>query len=280
MICDRKNTVLFGSVIYKNVLQYFDEFIDCIKMQTFDEFGVLLLLDGIYEEEIDQRIFSIKDRCKIIECKEYFNPQQLRVKLIQEAKKLSVDILVIGDADDLFSNNRVEGVTNVFKIYPSADFVYNELLFFDGNRVMPKLPGQLNDIRVIAEKNFLGMSNTAIRISSLPDDFIESLFECNSFVFDWYLYSRLLLAGHVGVEAKNVYTLYRIYEGNCVGWPNPTEENLKKEMKIKRQHYKQLKKADPIFGRLYDCYDKGIVERVKSERSGYYWWNFTKAMES
>lgn len=280
MTGNRKNTVLFGSVIYKNALQYFDEFMESLKKQTIDEFGVLLLLDGVNMEEISDTISSIKDRCQIIECEKGYNPQQLRVKLMQEAKKRRAGILVIGDADDLFSDNRMEGVVNMFKKYPATDFVYNELLFFNGKRTMPKLPEQVNDIKDIAEKNFLGMSNTAIRVNVLGDDFIKSLFECSSYVFDWYLYSRLLLAGHVGIFAENVYTLYRIYAGNYIGLSELTKENLEKEIEVKKQHYRQLRNADLLFERLYDCYSNGKIQEVKSKEGFcHYWWDFTEAAE-
>lgn len=277
-----RSSVLFGSVIYKNALEYFDELINCISKQTTCNFGVLFLLDGVYTEDITGRILPIKDRCKIIECGNQYSPSQLRVKLIQEAKKWGADILVIGDADDLFSDDRMKRVVNTFAEFPYAGFVYNNLCFFDGNRTMPELPEQVDDISDIAEKNFLGMSNTAIRVSKLKTDFIESLFECSSHVFDWYLYSRLLLSGYVGVKVENAYTLYRIYEGNYAGISlRTTEENIKKEIEVKKQHYGQLKNIDSVFAKLYDCYCSGKIEKADSrEDSCHYWWDFTKAEEN
>lgn len=279
MAGNERSSVLFGSVIYKNALQYFDEFINCISKQIICDFGILFLLDGILTKDITSKILPIKDRCTTIECGDQYSPPQLRVKLIQEAKKRSADILVIGDADDLFSDNRMGMVVNTFEEFSFADFVYNNLCFFNGNRAMPELPKRLNDIRDIAEKNFLGMSNTAIRVSALSADFIQSLFECSSHVFDWYLYSRLLLSGHVGVMAENTYTFYRIYEGNYVGIPPKiTEESIDKEIEVKKQHYRQLKNLDSVFAGLYDCYCSGKIEKVDlGEESCHYWWDFTKA---
>lgn len=282
MVGSERGSVLFGSVIYKNVLQYFDELINCINKQTTCDFGILFLLDGVYTEDIINKILSIRDRCIIIECGNQYSPPQLRVKLIQEAKKCGADILVIGDADDLFSDDRMGKVVNTFVEFPFADFVYNNLCFFNGNRAMPELPERVDDIRSIAEKNFLGMSNTAIRVSALSADFIESLFECSSHVFDWYLYSRLLLSGYVGMKAENTYTLYRIYEGNYVGIPlKAAEENIKREIEVKIQHYRQLKNMDSVFAELYDCYCSGKIEKADSgEDSCHYWWDFTKAEEN
>lgn len=278
---DDKNKVLFGSVVYNSVFQYLDEFIDSISSQTTEEFDILLLNDGIPTEELRKKVLPIQNRCTIMRYATKYSPSELRIKLIQEAKKYGADILVIGDADDLFSDNRVKSVIETFKVNLFADFVYNELRLFNGDKVMPEIPEQINNVEGIAEKNFLGMSNTAIRINALEDDFIESLLECDSYVFDWYLYSRLLLAGHEGVKVKETYTMYRIYDGNCVGVMAMTEEAVKKEIEIKKQHYRLLRKRDEQFGKLYNCYKDG---KIRKKNLGveidacHYWWDFTKAV--
>lgn len=280
-ICTEKK-VLFGSVIYNDVLQYLDEFIDSIEKQTTDDFDILFINDGIVTTELENRICPILSRCRIIQYGINYTPAQLRVKLIQEAKEYGADILVIGDADDLLSNNRIESAAVTFKFNFSADFVYNECRLFDGSRAMPEIPEQLSDIKDIAEKNFLGMSNTAIRISALDSKFIYTLWECDSFVFDWYLYSRMLLEGYKGVRAKEAYTLYRLHDGNYAGLPVISEASIRREIEIKKRHYGLLRERDKLFGRLYNCYCEGRIQRKNHKIENnckYYWWDFTEAME-
>ncbi len=281
-ICGERKKVLFGSVIYHDVLQYFNEFIDSIERQTIDNFEILLLNDGIPEEEFKNRIYPIQRRCRIIQYGIKYTPAQLRVKLIQEAKKYGADILVIGDADDLFSNNRIESTVITFKTYSDAAFAYNECRLFNGNSVMTEIPEQLSDIKEIAERNFLGMSNTAIRISVLDNQFIDTLWECDSFVFDWYLYTRMLLEGYKGVKVKEAYTLYRLHDRNFAGLPVISKESIRREIEIKIKHYGLLRKRDSLFERLYNCYCEGKIQRKRQARdinSNYYWWNFTEVVE-
>lgn len=282
ILCNERDTLLFGSVIYSDALKYFDEFIDSIRRQTTNNFNILLLIDGISAGEVEKGIRPIQNRCKIVSYKEKYTPSQLRVKLIQEARKYKAEILVIGDADDLFSDNRIESIIKTFKKNSDADFVYNELFFFDGSRVMPEIPEKLSDIECIAEKNFLGMSNTAIKVSALDDSFINSLLECSSFVFDWYFYSRMLLAGYKGTKVKEAYTLYRIHDGNYAELPITTEAAIKREIEIKKQHYKLLTKNDKLFDILYSSYSDGRIRRTDSEyqvKTSHYWWNLTKALK-
>lgn len=276
----RKNTVLFGSVIYEDALQYFNEFADCINRQTADSFSVVLFNDGISPEELRSRTSAIRKPCRIIECAAKSTPSQLRVSLIREAKALGAEILITGDADDLFSENRMENTIKIFEKNPSVDFVYNELRLFDGDIAMPEIPEQVSDIKEIAEYNFLGMSNTAIRVGRLGDSFIDSLTECSTFVFDWYLYTSLLLAGYRGIKAKEAYTLYRVHEKNCVGLPEETEEAVEKEIEVKTRHYELLRRRDSLFENLYDCYKSGRIKKVAlggDKQSCHYWWNFTRA---
>lgn len=282
-MCDEKTEVLFGSVIYNNALKYMNELIDSINKQTTKEFCILFLNDGISTDELNKYILPIRHRCRIVEYRERYSPSHLRIKLMQEARKCGADILVIGDADDLFSSNRIKNTIETFKANQNADFVYNELRFFNGNNVMPEMPDQIFQIKDLAEKNFLGMSNTAIRIGALDDCFIDSLLECNSFIFDWYFYTRMLLAGHIGIRVKEAYTLYRIHDENCVGFPSLTENAIKKEIEIKREHYNLLKKRDKLFDALYNCYNNGKIQKPKIDTvigDSYYWWDFTKAIDS
>lgn len=280
IVCKESSRVLFGSVVYREALQYFDEFAESINRQTADNFGVLLINDGIPESEFEKRVLSIQNSCHIVQYETKYNPPQLRVKLIQEAKKFGADILIIGDADDLFSNNRIKNVIEAFRADSSADFAYNELRLFNGNRAMPEIPEKLCSIKDIAERNFLGMSNTAIRVSALEDSFTDSLLECDSYVFDWYLYSRLLLARHKAIKVNGTCTFYRIYDGNYAGLSAMTEEAVKKEIEIKKQHYNLLRKRDQLFEGLYNCYNSGRIQRtnLKAETDFcHYWWDFTKA---
>lgn len=70
---------------------------------------------------------------------------------------------------------------------------YNELLDFNGNSIMKELPDYTLNYRDIGQSNYLGISNGAIFLKGISQAFIESLGKVETRIFDWYLYSRLLL---------------------------------------------------------------------------------------
>lgn len=267
--------ILFGSVIYDNAMPFFNTFIESLSRQTMTGFGILLVNDGVSTDLLEKKLSVLCLKYEIISYDIQYTPVQLRIKLLEEAKKRKAEILIIGDADDYFSENRVNEIVKVFYKEPACGFVYNELHLFDGSRVMPEMPETINSIADILDYNFLGMSNTALHLLKVSDDFIESLKECDSPVFDWYLFSRLLLAGEYGIKALNAYTYYRIYNGNMAGVIQMSDEAVKREIGIKLKHYRLLENYDHTFRKLADAYlRKNIVFHNNQEL--YYWWDLTR----
>lgn len=274
-----ENKVIFGSVIYQAVLPYISEFVDSLAKQSTHDFELLLINDGISEAEIS-KIKDFLDEKKIqyliLNNKEGLTPVELRIKLLKEAKRRGAEILVIGDSDDLFAPNRIEEVKNTFSKYNECGFVYNDLRTFDGTLAMPELPNEVSDVFEIIDYNFLGMSNTAIRVSALSDNFIESFVECKSYVFDWYLHTRLLLNGIKGRKAKNTSTYYRIYENNFVGIQKKSEEAVKKEIEVKTAHYEMLKDYSPAFLEKFQKYFNSKIMKNENAVEKDFWWNLTR----
>lgn len=269
----------FGCVIYPSALEYFDVFVKSVSEQTEKAFDLLVMNDGAEVSVLEEKLHPLDGKYHIISVEDGLSPADIRVCLIAEAKKRGTDILIIGDTDDTFSSDRVERIVEVFCDNPQADFVYNGLRTFDNKRAMPDLPESIENVKAVAHYNFLGMSNTAIRINALDEGFIRSLGECDSFVFDWYLYSRLLLDKHKGVLAKGAMTYYRIYDANCAGLPEATKNAVEKEIAVKQKHYNLLRKYSPYFEQLYDCYKHGNIQWAE-EQEYHYWWNFTRSSNS
>lgn len=268
--------IIFGCVVYPAALEYFDEFVESIAEQTEKEFIVLVINDGADLAVLEEKLKRLYRRYDIVSVKNGLSPAQIRVRLIAEAKEKGASILIFGDVDDIFSADRAERVVDVFRNNRQVDFVYNELRTFNDEKVMSDLPEIIEGISTVTHYNFLGMSNTAIRVSALDNNFINSLGECDSFVFDWYLYSRLLLDGHKGIFAQGAMTYYRIYEANCAGLPKDTEKDVAKEQIVKRKHYSILRKYSVDFEQLYDCYKNGDIKRV-AEKKCNYWWSLTRS---
>ena len=267
-------------MIYSEVLSFFEDYVKSICEQTVDYFYLLLINDGIHNDEdlsfVEKTLQRLAGRYIIVEGGEQYTPVQLRIQLMLEAKKRQAEILIIGDSDDLFARNRVEKTVMTFVFDRECTFVYNELCRFDGTKAMPNLPDKVDDVHQILEANFLGLSNTALRLTNLDEELILSFSECNSFVFDWYLYSRLLIEGYTGSFCKETCTYYRIYGDNVAGLPEINNNIIRKEIEVKNTHYKLLMKYALIFEDYYNAYCNGQIQPTSNGQKMKFWWNYTR----
>ena len=271
--------ITLGTVIYPSALQYLDEFMQCMCRQSYKEFTLLIINDGVRQCELEKIMDNyLQIKMKVICYDKKYTPAELRTNLIFEAKHIGTDILIICDADDLFSDDRVEKVVNIANMHKDAAFFYNELKTFENTSVMPVLPLLTDCISCVLDYNYLGMSNTAIRLDCISDEWIESLFEFKGSIYDWYLYSRLIIFGGIGVFIPEAVTYYRFYDHNILGNVTESVENIDREIKVKIAHYSILKK-----------YSKEMCTRHQEYLSGHYsilpkaglnyWWNYTKGGE-
>ncbi len=269
--------VIFGSVIYPAAVQYASAFLKSLERQSYKSFSLFLINDGVPENVLVTIMEQYDNNFEIVSYQEEYSPVELRIKLISEAIHRKADYLIFGDIDDYFSENRVERTINQFSKLKGIGFCYNEIVLEDGRSCMPTLPLIVNTIDDIRQRNFLGLSNTSIKLESINENFAESLFECKTYVFDWYLFSRLILNGVYGCYVPGTFTFYRQHDNNYVGVTQMNSEAVEKEIIIKKYHYEILSKYDAGFGELVKAYERGEYEIIKQDK--YYWWNLTRRMQ-
>ena len=273
--------IIWGAVVYPAALPFFDEYLQAIADQDDKEFEVLVFNDGIETEELHSHLDRIALKYTVMDTEIGASPVMNRIRLIEAAKEMGAELLIIGDCDDTFSTNRVRKTKDAYKIYPDASFFYNDLLHMDGGSVTPPTPEKVESAKNISQMNYLGMSNTTINLGSIDDAFINSLYECDSPIFDWYLHSRLLLNGGIGIKIGEAYTYYRIYGDNIAGVRSATRENLYREVEVKKKHYEMLSKYDMLFKDLLDKYSRLDIEQMPlPEDTGlHYWWDLIRLEE-
>lgn len=269
--------VVVASVVYKAALEYLNDFLGSVSEQNTDQdFTVLLLNDDIPEKQLEHIIQEspLKKGQDIVSLSSHRGSSicQLRVQLLREAKLRGFEFMLLADCDDMLSASRLACYLKA--IGPQYSFYYNELLDFAGHAVMPKLPAETRSWKQIGEENYLGMGNTGIDLRAFSLEFIDSLSVEKIFVFDWYLFSRILLAGMRGKKVEGCYTYYRIHDGNIAGRVCWSEEQVHKEIAIKMQHYSLLKSYDPYYRMLLDRYEKlqyAQIPQRKDEDSAFWW---------
>ena len=268
--------VLFGGVIYPEGIHFFDEFISSINEQSYEEFSLLLINDGIDDTVINSSIKPKIDRnYTIIDNERGLNPNDLRVMLMLEAKDRGADLLIIGDSDDKFSIDRVSSVVKEYEKRTDFSFFYNDLRFFDGTRAMPDMPRMTLESDELVNYNYLGLSNTTLVLRDIDCGFLNSLFGSKDYAFDWYLYARLLEDGKRGHYIPAT-TYYRIYDGNMVGNLTRTEADIQKEIDVKVKHYQEMAKNSEKYVTFVRKYKEGDFEENISRDGYYYWWNYLR----
>lgn len=268
--------IVVGSVIYSEAIPYIHDFLKSLQQQTVQNFDVLLINDNIPMDIITQllELYSedFKGRIKIEDCtSEEQELYELRIQLLSKVKKEGYNLLVLADCDDMSAENRIEQICNSY--CKETAFFYHDLKRIGGDEnVIFDLPEKTDCVDSILEKNYLGLSNTAINMECITKKFIETLQEGNTKVFDWYLFSRILLNGGVGKKVINTYTFYRIHETNLAGICGDNLTYLKKERDIKAIHYQLLEKYDKRFQLLLKRYIEMDVEKAVVNTNNNFWW--------
>lgn len=267
--------ILFGSVVYQAGDKYLDDFFSSIDRQTDKNFSVLLLNDDMDMERLKKKLSKYAFDAEIIHIQDK-TPVQLRIELIRRAKQKQADLLIMGDCDDFFSDTRVIRVVHAYINNPDTTFFYHELRSIDETVLMPKLPEYVKDFRDIGEYNFLGLSNTALNVKHISFKFIDSLREYDYEIFDWYLFSRLLLEGACGKKVTGCFTIYRLHENNLAGIQVNDRSNIERELDVKIKHYENLRKYHVYFEEKYHQFQNRKYH-VLEEKNQYYWWNLLKS---
>ena len=288
-----------GIVIYKQSKDFFTDLMASVENQTDSDFELLIINDNYSASELEEIGFDfkkaslkrnadgdfteaefpigsldfVKEKVTLVN-EEYkkLSIGMLRVELLLEAKNRGYEMLVIADADDTFVQTRIENHKKAYKLDKKATFYYNKLVKENGDNVFDFIPNRVESVKAISQSNFLGMSTTSINLGKLSEDYIESLKKGDCNIFDWYLYSRLLLDMGYGVLVEDAATIYRIHDANEVG----VTVDIERERAVKLAHYKRL--ADEG----YD-YFKYLAESLKAcdlnkidtsvAHHGYWWSN-------
>lgn len=270
-----KRKVIFGSVVYKSAEKYLKDFLTSLERQGNVSFSILLLNDDIEVDDLKSIVSSCDLPMECIECRNR-TPVQLRIELLRQAKLRNVDLLILGDCDDYFSNTRVQDIVNVYEDNLEKAFFYNNLVNAHGKSLMPELPERVVGFEDIGEYNFLGLSNTAVNINKLSYDFIDSLEEYHYDIFDWYFYTRILLLGFQGMKVQRCNTIYRLHENNIAGIAEMNPVDIEREIQVKQQHYECLEKYNSYYTLKSQQYQNENQLEMLDKQEQHYWWNLTK----
>lgn len=255
-----KGGAVFFTVCYPKALPYLDDFLNSLTAQTDQDFDVFVVNDscGPLEER-----FRRYRALRICEFPATGSLAQIRQLGFEEVLVRGYGKIVFGDCDDRFSPDRVAVVKGLLQDW---DVVVNDVSLFGERQVTDYFSGRLKDGAVIRledilTKNFMGLSNTAIRA-----EWLRGVVLADTPVVDWYLFSRLLAKGAKAVFCGRALTDYRQHAGNMAVFSG----NEERRNEVKRRHYQTLEKDCPELIPLIEARRASVQGLRPGEHP--FWW--------
>ena len=261
--------IAFLTTVFEANKDFLFDFFTSLKNQTYNKFDLIIVNDGYDGFHEIKLVFS--KYINIIELKYSNTPIKNREYGINYCIENNYEIIIFGDSDDYFENNRVDKSISLLNKY---DIVVNELnLFYENGFTVEKYFSKRiknNDLikfEFVIDKNIFGLSNTAIKLNdirnlSLPDNLIA---------VDWYIFSLLLMNGKKAVFTNETVSYYRQHEQNIIGLKKHDRNSLNKVVKVKHNHYKALNSIQAIFD--FELKRLTSVNYTKIEQIDYpLWW--------
>jgi len=272
---------VIGTVIYQAGLPYLAAFIKSVNQQTDLDFEVIIINDNL--PILPEILNQLQVAYEVIPSKIPLNIFSLRKQLIQEAYIRSIHLLILADMDDVMDSQRVYQTKKAYT--PQISFFYNEIYVLGGQAYFKgKLPKEVTSVQVILQSNFLGLSNTALNLPKVGQC-VAKLKEATTEVFDWYLYTHLLLNGHAGRLVQKTRTYYRLYQNNLGQLSKASmKERVLKELEVKYHLYQFFSPIKPIYKKKRARIEKlkqqltagATIENILTEERHNYWWELIK----
>ncbi|MDL1980925.1 MAG: hypothetical protein LWX02_05535 [Deltaproteobacteria bacterium] len=251
------DTAVF-SVVYPGMEAYFPEFLSTLSKQTDRNFTLFLINDGL--PNIDGFLKRADLDVKVKDAGG--SPAALRKMGIRWLQEVGAKIIIFADSDDYFTKNRVEISRDIMVKY---DLVFNELILTSKGVAdsTPMLGTYFSDGEIVFCKhikmaNCMGLSNTALRVDSIPS-YIDRIPE-SIIAFDWALFVLCLHAGARGVFTKKTVTYYRQYGNNLASPHSFTEVQILRGVQVKRDHYQILSRFYEEYAHLADVFGELLVQ--------------------
>ncbi len=237
--------VAFLTTIFPMDKKYLYDFFNSLESQTINNFDIIIVNDGYENFEDIKTLYN--HTLNIIEIKYSNTIAKNREYGINYCIGEGYDILIFGDSDDYFEQNRIE---KSIELLSENDIVVNDLNLFDEIEVYEEkyLSNRLKNLELVSfefikDKNIFGLSNTAIKLKNIENIFIPEDLEA----VDWYIFSILLIKDKKAIFTNETISFYRQHQENIVGLKKIDEKSFNKGVNVKKKHYKALNSMSEQF---------------------------------
>lgn len=244
------------TAIYKGVLPFVADYGAAISRaitRCSEPVEILVALDGLGMPDELLRALSPGIRLTCVEASN-LSPARVRSHLLHAAGKLSPDVLVFTDADDMLEP---DAFSQHLAALENADFSFSDQIpvdrdghitgptFFMGRDV----PAEISGPEVLLDRNFVGFTASAVRHNCLTETARNIPGSVGA--ADWWFFSMLLLAGNKGQRTEKPVVRYRLHGANILGpKPDPSLASFRRRCVLAQNHYAALPQNDATHSRL------------------------------
>lgn len=279
MLSNKK--VAFSTTIFPMEESYLHDFFASLQKQTYKRFDIVVLNDGYDDLEKFKYLYS---DLKIVEIKYNNTPAKNREYAINYIKRQSYDIMVFGDSDDYFSENRVE---KSLELLNNNDIVVNDLSLcnefgivkekYISNRIKNNTKIKIDFIK---DKNIFGFTNTALKLKILDRvGFDEKLI-----AVDWYLFSDLLLRNCKAIFTNEAISFYRQHDLSLIGLGNISKKYISLGLNVKFKHCQSFPELRDTYNEINKLRHQDIDElytNLVDKRIIYpLWWEEVRSIKT
>lgn len=248
--------LVFASVLYEQAQQYLADFVAGV-CNAFERHParIVLVSDSLKDPHGYFGNMPANLSVEIKEINSKGHPVKSREILFNVLRSLSADIFIFSDCDDVLTSDAVKHHLMTLK---ENDFSYSDQLLMDETGKLTgrslydswHVPDRLDSIEPILMGNFVGASGLAFRACCLCD--IPTSFPKQLRAVDWWLVTRMLLAGHVGAKTSKPTVCYRQHQNNTTIQEGALSySEFLKRMEIVKLHLREFKQYSE-FTEVYD----------------------------
>jgi len=240
-----------ATALYPEAISWIDE-LQAGLVAAMEGYKVCLVvaLDGIETTDAKQLFHSSFDKVECVFVHATGTPAIVRGQMMVEALRCQTDYVVLVDADDNLCPGALDSHAEALG---KAHISYGDMVIIDqhGHNVgrsffhEANVPDQLTSISPITYRNFMGLTNTALRHQTLS--YLDFSKTPHVTAFDWWMFTFLLRQGATAKQTRNAVTHYRQHSGGTLGArPSTDVSNVIKRCNMIVEHAAQFSDHAPL----------------------------------
>lgn len=242
--------IIVCSSFYEKGRKYIKDFFEGFESAALNTSALVTLnlaIDDLKSPELTLKNYREKFNIETCRSEKKLSISDTRNLMIKNALKLKGDVLIFIDMDDILLK---EGINTHLEALKNSMISYGDMKIINEKKTLlnyslfegKNIPSRVNNYKVLLNKNFFGLSNTALNKSAFKY-FREVPSHLKA--TDWWLFTTLLYKGCKAKRTKLPIGMYRQHDSNVLGFKKKIDiRNLILRCQIAENHFNALPKND------------------------------------